>query len=902
MSKNTAPSFLFNRDNISTHLVSYPERIFFINVQANNSLQVVTTTVEEGFYNKYYLTSLLHYDNNGALISQTTLPKTYLNGNSDNNLTQQPDGKFFITNTKYIGEWHFGEAPPSDIVLLRYTAHGNLDASFSGDGEVTTHLGQYSHANAVTLQADKKILVAGFTDNDFFVVRYNVNGSLDTRFSKDGKVITDIGLTNHASSSEYDSATALAVQTDGKILVAGRSNGDGALVRYNTNGSLDTNFSGDGKVITDLGFSIDSATSVTVQTNGKILVIFDSWTDEKSSLVRYNANGTLDTDFSGDGKLSTLNNTSIDLQADGKILVSGRDAKGYFTLMRYNADGTLDTHFSGDGIIKFEGYYDTTLQADGKILLSSHLYFDSSFNLFRYNSDGSLDKTFGNADALTLYSNHSPAVVLNNGAQIFDSQLHAQNNYNGASVSLIRHGGANSHDVFSGSGKLGFVGDQALLSGINIGTIHQSAGKITLSFNDNATQARVNDALAALAYKNTTQLNTAALAIDWKFNDGNQGAQGTGGALTVLGTTHVYLNPPALKHPTALHYTDTAFSDDFPNLAGKLAVTTVHHPVLFYGIKNEAAFKGYTTVSANSLYGYLTVDTKTGKYTFVPDKYAIDALSANQTVRFTVTVTDGVHILDSDTLVINITQAGKTESKNADTLVGTSRNDVIIGLEGNDTIRGNNGNDLLSGEEDDDVLYGNNGNDILDGNNGNDRLYGNNGNDTLTGGYDNDTLVGGNGNDTLDGAEGDDKLNGGAGNDKLYGGSGDNTLIGGDGNDALFASWGNPIFSGGRGKDTFFINTTSLTSGDIIKITDFTAIDDTIALDHSVFGKLAVGTLKANNFVITSKALDSNDYLIYNKATGALFYDVDGSGSGDAVQIATLGVNLALTHVGFVVI
>lgn len=341
MSKNTAPRFLFNRDTTS-RLLDSPESILFMNGQANNALQVFTTTTG----------SLLYYDSNGALIKHIFLPKSYLNVGGDSIVTQQPDGKFLTVIARFIGPVSSGPSnPPTDIAVLRYTAVGILDTQFSGDGEIVIHLGEHSKPSDVVVQIDKKILVVGntnqfFPDNDIFLVRYNANGSLDTSFSKDGKVVTHIGLENQASS--------MTTQADGKILVAGTSDGNCALVRYNTDGSLDTHFSGDGKVIADLGSSSDSANLTTVQADGKILVSAQS--NDNFVLLRYNMDGSLDAHFSGDGKVITdlgWFTGLVTVQPDGKILLVGNAAGSInyerSVLVRYNANGTLDTSFSGDG-------------------------------------------------------------------------------------------------------------------------------------------------------------------------------------------------------------------------------------------------------------------------------------------------------------------------------------------------------------------------------------------------------------------------------------------------------------------------------------------------------------------------------------------------------------------------
>jgi uncharacterized delta-60 repeat protein len=139
--------------------------------------------------------------------------------------------------------------------------------SFIGDGMVTTDLGLDDGGRSVAVQPDGKILVTGYTSDGFHVfqtglVRYNANGSLDTTFGSGGMVVS------------FDGGSSVAVQSDGKILVAGDSTGYGfTLVRYDANGSLDTTFGSDGKVTT--GFSdteYSKAEQVAVQSDGKILV------------------------------------------------------------------------------------------------------------------------------------------------------------------------------------------------------------------------------------------------------------------------------------------------------------------------------------------------------------------------------------------------------------------------------------------------------------------------------------------------------------------------------------------------------------------------------------------------------------------------------------------------------
>ena len=149
---------------------------------------------------------------------------------------------------------------------------GQLDLGFGIGGKVTTSFGNFhDNPSAITIQSDGKILVAGGSNNgnDFFAIaRYNIDGSLDTTFDIDGKITTAIGLGN-----AY--ATSIAIQSNGKIVVAGSShnsiNYDFALVRYNIDGSLDTTFSNDGMVTTALGSSQDVISAVSIQPDGKIV-------------------------------------------------------------------------------------------------------------------------------------------------------------------------------------------------------------------------------------------------------------------------------------------------------------------------------------------------------------------------------------------------------------------------------------------------------------------------------------------------------------------------------------------------------------------------------------------------------------------------------------------------------
>jgi uncharacterized delta-60 repeat protein len=325
-------------------------------------------------------------------------------------VTVQSDGKILVAGeTKNGANYYFG--------LVRYNIDGSLDSTFDTDGKVVNTDLFYGYS--ATVQSDGKILVSGNASGDFGLVRYNTDGSLDTTFNGGGIVNTNF-------LGGDDQGYSIVVQNDGKILIAGTaynnggSNRDFALARYNTDGSLDTTFDGDGKVNTNFFSDDDNGYSVTVQSDGKILVAGNtvgSGANQDFGLVRYNTDGSLDTTFNGDGIVNTDflggsdNGYSVTIQSDGKILVAG-NADSDFGLVRYNINGSLDTTFDGDGIVTtdFFGFTDSgrsiTVQNDGKILvaglITNSINFDFDFGLARYNADGSLDTTFGTSGKYNL--------------------------------------------------------------------------------------------------------------------------------------------------------------------------------------------------------------------------------------------------------------------------------------------------------------------------------------------------------------------------------------------------------------------------------------------------------------------------------------------------------------------
>ncbi|AVH63458.1 putative Ig domain-containing protein [Nostoc sp. 'Peltigera membranacea cyanobiont' N6] len=298
----------------------------------------------------------------------------------------QDDGKILVAGVSN-----------NNFAVVRYKSDGTLDSSFGSAGKVNTNLGSTDIAYSIALQGDGKILVAGVSGNNFAVVRYKSDGTLDSSFGSAGKVNTNLGST--------DIGYSIALQGDGKILVAGVSGNNFAVVRYNSEGTLDSSFGSAGKVITNLG-STDIGYSIALQGDGKILVAGVS--NNNFAVVRYKSDGTLDSSFGSAGKVITnLGGTdigySIALQADGKIIVAGSSSSN-FAVVRYKSDGTLDSSFGSAGkvITNLGGTdigYSVSVQADGKIIVAGSS--SSNFALVRYKSDGTLDTDFNTTGIIT---------------------------------------------------------------------------------------------------------------------------------------------------------------------------------------------------------------------------------------------------------------------------------------------------------------------------------------------------------------------------------------------------------------------------------------------------------------------------------------------------------------------
>ncbi|RME45039.1 MAG: hypothetical protein D6796_11025 [Caldilineae bacterium] len=348
-------------------------------------------------------------------------------------------------------------------VIPTLSADGDLDLTFDSDGKVTTTFGDLNAlAYAVAVQDDGKIVVAGYTgtgdwylgtnryldlgSTNLALARFNSDGSLDATFGNGGKVTTSLGANSTAV------ATSIAIQPDGKIVVAGYvyivAQGNFTLLaRYNSDGSLDTTFGNGGTILHQFVQTcpFDSrGYALILLPDGKFVVAGRGVPGGKyfTALMRFNADGSKDTTFgTSEGGLTLKSVTNASGTVDAQIFAVARlpdegfigagyaesraDSSGSadFLLVRYTGEGALDTTFGSGGIVTTDlntnsndKAYGVAVQPDGKIVVAG--FSGSYFALARYNEDGSLDATFGSGGIAisTLSNSEAEAVrILSNG-------------------------------------------------------------------------------------------------------------------------------------------------------------------------------------------------------------------------------------------------------------------------------------------------------------------------------------------------------------------------------------------------------------------------------------------------------------------------------------------------------
>jgi uncharacterized delta-60 repeat protein len=633
------------------------------------------------------------------------------------------------------------------------TPGGTVDLTFGDEGAVRTAIGDYFHdlAYATAVQADGKILLAGQSGNnsDFALARYNSDGSLDTTFGTSGVAVTDIGRIDSVWGGHLatnDEGHDMLLQGDGKIVVAGLSNGDFTLARYNPDGSLDTSFSGDGKAHIRLGSHGDHAPSVALQADGKLVVagysldaVSGGPSSDDFSILRFNADGSLDSTFGDYGRRFTDfggespdHGYAVALQTDGKIVVAGSTWNGStqdIALVRYNADGSLDTTFGGDGKVTTLPPGDAEMQAsahaieilpDGGILVAALAFDRTRLHhqvLVRYDADGSLDTTFGENGYATANLGHG------------DGSIAVQED---GKIVLLGSWG-------SGFGAARFNAD---------GSVDSSFGVdgVATAFRDSSTNAYASD----LAIQADGRI---VLGGSWYIEGYKFGAvRLMGGGIPDQAASE---DAPFELVIPANHFTDVD-AGDILSYAATLEDGLALPSWLTFD-PGTRAFSGTpldedigavsVRLTATDADGESASDVFAVTVSGTEDPPAIvgyddDDVLIGTGSRDTIQGGDGNDMIAGG--------GGDDEldgEQGDDTLRGGAGRDAVFGGGGDDVMSAGTANDYLKGEGGEDVLAGNSGSDYLRGAKGNDTVRGGQGNDHLFGETNNDVLVGGKGAD-----------------------------------------------------------------------------------------------------------------------------------------------------------
>lgn len=403
---------------VSTNVSTYGDQIKGVAIQPDGKIVVVGHT----YYGAGNDIQVARYLSNGELdltfdfdgIAITNFPgssSTYAES-----IAIQTDGKIVVGGNSY----------PTGGVVLRYNQDGSLDNSFGINGSTAA----ISNL-AIAIQPDGKILAAGSKGVRLAITRLNVDGSIDTSFGNQG--VSKGGVIGN-----YAQANAIVLQPDGAILTAGEvSQPNGNLLmtvaRHTSTGDVDKSFGNNGRIIVKMDKSsyYESAQAISLQADGRIVIsgvmISPTGVECILAFARLNTDGTFDTSFSGDGRYSQINGSASDygrcskaglIQPDGKIVAAGTDDSN-IGVFRMNADGTLDNTFGINGAGTYQSTYfgadGIALQADGKLLVGGS---SSDYHLMRLlandvNDDGLAEPwdLTPDAFAFSTVTNASPGTL-----------------------------------------------------------------------------------------------------------------------------------------------------------------------------------------------------------------------------------------------------------------------------------------------------------------------------------------------------------------------------------------------------------------------------------------------------------------------------------------------------------
>jgi uncharacterized delta-60 repeat protein/uncharacterized repeat protein (TIGR01451 family) len=621
-------------------------------------------------------------------------------------------------------------------------APGDLDPGFGSGGRVLTDLGGTDSANDVAAQSDGKIVSVGASadnsgvESDFALTRHNADGTPDTSFGGDGKVTTAINNMIPSDELQWSEAHAVALQSDGKIVVAGGSwRGYEnccwfVVARYNGDGTLDTSFGGgDGRVFTDFGQPEEAMDVAVEPVTGKIVAA--GYVGGQAAVARYNPDGTPDTSFSGDGMVTTNpagpspqeggDARALVLQPDGKIVVGGEvgTTRFDFALIRYNHDGSLDTGFGSNGIQRTDfGDYDSAealaVQSDGKIVAAGAS--GGRFALARYTANGTPDTSFhGNGQVVTPGGGAEDLKLQSDGRIVV-----AGGNGPGGDFAVLRYNTDGSLDSGFGAGgeTVTDFGGADTAHGVAL----QPGGAIVAAGQGGP------DTDFALARYQGGGAPPPPLTADLSVTK-------TGPSSVTLGDRATYTVRVTNAGTSTAPATGVALSDTLSGAGATLVSATTA--------------QGSCTTTATSATCSLN--------TLAPGASATVTVVAEPRTTGTLGNTATARANETDSATGNNTATATSTVSNSRgcTIVGTSGADTLSGTSGRDVICGLGGNDAISASGGSDLVYGDYGNDNIDGGSGDDTLYGGAGNDTVYGNYGYDRVV------TTDSVSGNDTANGG---------------------------------------------------------------------------------------------------------------------------------------------
>lgn len=422
------------------------------------------------------------------------------------------------------------------FVVARYNADGTLDNTFSDDGRVFADIAGPTEARDVAIDSSGRIVAAGYTGGHMAVLRLTNDGTPDTTFGGDGTVTA-----NPAGPvpQEGGDGRALALQPDGKIVVGGQVGStrfDFALMRFNTDGSVDTSFDGDGIVRTDFG-GYESVGALAIQPDGRIVAA-------GGAVARYNTDGSLDTTFSGDGRAFLTGAWAADvaLQTDGRIvLAGGGGGGGDFGIVRLNTDGGPDAGFGTGGLVTtdfgdVEVAQGVALQPDGRIVAAGRGGQDQDFALARYEGGGATPPPA--APDLSVTKSGTGTVSIGDRATYTVTVTNTTAGTSATGVTLTDALSGPAASVVSATTTQGSCTASATGASCNLGTLTAGTpgATVTIVVEPRATGTLTNTATATSTPSDPTPGNNTATATTAVNNSRGCTITGTSASETLNGT------------------------------------------------------------------------------------------------------------------------------------------------------------------------------------------------------------------------------------------------------------------------------------------------------------------------------------------------------------------------------